>query len=62
MCVSPRIMEIAKEAAKTMTISLITSDERDEFVKYYKEATGNEINAWCDACIFKAAMYVYNQN
>lgn len=53
-------MEIAREAAESMTISLITSSEREELARIYTRATGDEIDAWCDACIYKAAIYVYN--
>ena len=60
MSVPPRIMEIAREAAESMTISLITSSEREERAKIYSRETGEEIYAWCDACIYKAAIYVYN--
>jgi len=60
MNITPRIREIANEAAQNMTISLITSDEREELAAIYKEAKGETIDAWCDACIFKAAMFVYN--
>ena len=60
MNITPRIREIANEAAQNMTISLITSDEREELAAIYKEAKGEDIDAWCDACIFKAAMFVYN--
>lgn len=60
MSIPPRIMEIAREAAESMTISLITSSEREELARIYTRATGDEIDAWCDACIYKAAIYVYN--
>ena len=60
MNITPRIKEIAEEAAENMTISLINSDERKQLADIYREGTGYEIDTWCEACVFKAALYVYN--
>ena len=60
MNITPRIKEIAEEAAENMTISLINSDERKQLADIYREGTGDEIDIWCEACVFKAALYVYN--
>lgn len=60
MNITPRIKEISEEAAENMTISLINSDERKQLADIYREGTGDEIDTWCEACVFKAALYVYN--
>ena len=60
MNITPRIKEIAEEAAENMTISLINSDERKQLADIYREGTGDESDTWCEACVFKAALYVYN--
>ena len=60
MNITPRIKEIAAEAAENMTISLINYDERKQLADIYREGTGDEIDTWCEACVLQAALYAYN--
>ena len=58
---NPRIYAIIEEGAKTLSISRITSDEKEILGILYKEHTGEDLNLFCGGCLVGACVALYNK-
>lgn len=58
---TPRIMAIIEEGAKTLSIGRITSDEKEILGILYKEHTGEDLNLYCGGCLVGACVAIYNK-
>ena len=59
--ISRELWMIIEEAAKTLAIQRITSDQKRELAMHYNHLTDDTLNIYCSNCIIKACIKIYNE-